>query len=160
MSNTHIPSSSNDVPANVVYTPEDGVAAFQGGTQISDSQGNWYAPGVIIVQVSGSAVSSSNPLPVTGRISLSATATLTSVAGSASSVSLLALNASRKGLYVFNESSAILYLAFAGVASLTAYTTQIAANTFFQMPIDPVYTGVISGIWGSATGNARITQFS
>ncbi len=90
---------------------------------------------------------------------IAATSTLTSVASSATTVSLLALNGARKGLYVFNESTAILYIAYAATASLTAYTTQIPANSLFEMPL-PAYTGAISGIWASANGNARITELT
>jgi len=72
----------------------------------------------------------------------------------------LALNTSRKGAYFFNDSTAVLYLAYAATASTTAYTVQIPANSFFEMPPEPVFTGAISGIWASANGNARITELS
>lgn len=90
----------------------------------------------------------------------SANATLSSVASSATTVVLSAANPNRKGWYVFNDSTAILYLAFAATASLSSYTVQIPANTFYEMPPEPVYTGTISGIWSAANGNARITELS
>ena len=69
-------------------------------------------------------VSASSPPPT------SATATLSSVNGAASSTQLLAANTGRKGAYFYNDSTAILYLAFAGSASTTAYTLQIASQWF------------------------------
>ena len=90
----------------------------------------------------------------------SSTATLSSVASSATTVSLLASNTARKGMTVFNESTAILYLAYAATASTTAYTVQIPANSYYELPFIKTYTGAISGIWSAANGNARITELS
>src|SRR5579859_6856713 len=52
-----------------------------------------------------------------------ATGTKSNVAGSASSVTILASNTSRKGAMVYNDSTAILYLDLSGgVASTTSYS--------------------------------------
>lgn len=89
------------------------------------------------------------------------TGTMSSVAGSASSVTILASNASRRGAAVFNDSSAILYLAVsATTASTTAYTVQVAANSYYELPTNRLYTGQLTGIWASATGSARVTEWS
>ena len=91
----------------------------------------------------------------------SATATRSNVAGAASDTSLLASNAARKGALFFNDSTAILYLAYgAAAASLTSYTVQVPAQGFFEMPPQPVYTGAIRGIWSAANGNVRISELS
>jgi len=87
------------------------------------------------------------------------TGTITSVAGSASDVSILASNASRKGASVFNDSTAILYLALANTTSSTsAYTVQLAPSAYYEVPAG--YTGVLKGIWASAAGNARVTEWT
>ena len=91
------------------------------------------------------------------------TGTLSSVAASASDTTILASNASRKGATVYNDSSAILYLALANTtSSTTAYSVQIAANGYYELPVNQggVYTGVLKGIWASATGNARVTELT
>ena len=91
----------------------------------------------------------------------SATATRSNVAGAASDTSLLASNAARKGALFYNDSTAILYLAYgAAAASLTSYTVQVPAQGFFEIPPQPVYTGAIRGIWSAANGNVRITELS
>lgn len=90
----------------------------------------------------------------------SITSTITSVAGSATTVSLLASNVSRKGMTVQNESTAILYLKFGATASLTSYTVQIPAGAYYELPFIRVYTGAIDGIWSAANGNARITELT
>ena len=82
--------------------------------------------------------------------------TLTNVASSASNVTLIAANANLRLLTVFNDSTAILYLKYGATASTTSYTVRIAAGGYFEMP-QPIYTGVIDGIWASANGSARIT---
>jgi hypothetical protein len=96
----------------------------------------------------------------TSTVITSSTSTITSVAGAASSTSLLASNANRKGAYFFNDSTATLYLAFAGSASTSTYTVQIVSNGFYEMPNPSVYTGAIFGIWSAANGNVRITELS
>lgn len=99
--------------------------------------------------------------PVSGTVTADptfpATAAVTSVAASASNVTLKASNAARRGLSVYNDSSAILYVKFGATASSSSYTIQMAANSYYELP-QPCYTGIIDGIWASATGNARITE--
>jgi hypothetical protein len=88
----------------------------------------------------------------------SATAALSNVAGSASNVTLLAANVARLGATIFNDSSAILYVKMGATASVTSYTVQIAAGGYYELPYG--YTGLIDGLWASATGNARITELT
>lgn len=106
---------------------------------------------VAIVDSSGAIV---NPLTTS-----TATATLSNVAGSASSVTLLASNTSRKGAIIFNDSSAILYVKFGATASTSSFTYRV--NPYNTLELKPVvYTGVIDGIFASATGNARVTELT
>ena len=90
-----------------------------------------------------------------------ATGTKSSVASSGSSVTILAANTARKGAVVYNDSTQILYLDLSGgTASNTAYSVQIPSNGFFELPGPTIYNGLITGIWASANGNARVTEFS
>jgi hypothetical protein len=84
------------------------------------------------------------------------TPTQASVAASATSVALLAANAARVGATVFNDSTATLYLKLGTTASTSSYTAQMPQNSYYETPFG--YTGAIDGVWGSATGNARITE--
>lgn len=91
---------------------------------------------------------------------LSGTGTQTIVASSASSVQIIAAdsNFGRIGVAIYNDSSAVLYLLLsATTASATVYTVQMAAGSYYEVPYN--YVGVINGIWASANGNARITEF-
>lgn len=100
-------------------------------------------------------------VPVQAAPRAATTATLTNTASSASNVAnLVALNTNRLGLTIFNDSSAILFLKYGTTASATSFTYEIPALAQWEMPVDPTYTGRIDGIWASANGNARITEFT
>ena len=86
-------------------------------------------------------------------------ATLSNVASSASNGALVAANANRLGLLVFNDSSAVLYLKYGETASTSSFTVKIAAGAYWEMP-QPIYVGQIDGIWASANGAARVTELT
>lgn len=89
----------------------------------------------------------------------SATDTNTTVAASAASVAILAANAARLGASVFNDSTVILYLRLnAGAASTSTYNVQVAPGFYYEFPFR--YVGAATGIWASATGNARVAEFT
>ena len=69
----------------------------------------------------------------------------------------------RAYLYVYNESSATLYLKFGASASTTSYTVLIAANGYYEMPTNNrtglcVFDGRLTAVWSSATGAAQVTE--
>jgi len=90
------------------------------------------------------------------------TGTITSVGDSASDTVILSSNSNRLGASIYNDSAAVLYLALANVvASTTTYSVQIAAGGYYELPANPVYTGVIKGVWSSAAGGAaRVTEYT
>lgn len=102
-----------------------------------------------------------NDVTVTGSVDPSrpANATLSSVAASVTSVSLLASNAARRQVIIVNDGNKTLYIAFAGTASATAFTVRLGGGQEFISEMNS-YTGAISGIWDSANGSARITEIT
>jgi hypothetical protein len=84
------------------------------------------------------------------------TSTTSTVAGSASSVQLLAHNGGRKGATVYNDSTALLYVKLGTTASTSDFTVKMQPDQYYEVPFD--YVGKIDGIWASATGNARMTE--
>lgn len=95
---------------------------------------------------------------VTAVKDLGGTATRTQVADNAADVQLLAANAARFSWSVYNDSTAILYLAMGGAAATTTnYTAQVPPNSYFS---DDTYAGEVRGIWASdpGTGAARVTE--
>ena len=93
------------------------------------------------------------------RSLVAAAATLTNVASSASSVSLLAANTARRGLIVYNDSTQTLYLKFGVTASTTSFTYLMTPKSTLEM-ILPIYQVAIDGVWASANGSARITELT
>jgi hypothetical protein len=94
----------------------------------------------------------------------SLTGTISSVNDTDSSTTVLAANTARKGASFFNDSTALLYLAFASTtASATVYSVQVPAGGYFELPSWPsgVYRGIVVGIWASnASGAVRVTEFT
>jgi hypothetical protein len=99
----------------------------------------------------------------TFNIGTAPTSTLTNVASSATSVSLLAANNNRKTAIIINDSTSDLYVTLnASDASTTNYSLFLAAKvgntpSFLAINGDD-YSGEIRGIWSSANGFARITE--
>jgi len=90
----------------------------------------------------------------------SSTSTTSSVAGSVASVTLVASNASRLGATIFNDSTAILYLKLGSTASTTSFTVKLNQDDYYELPAQYIYTGIITGVWDSATGAARVTELT
>lgn len=87
-------------------------------------------------------------------------AALTQVPQNGSSVSLLAIDATRKGFVIENNSTAICFLAFAATATTAAggYTRRLQPNSAYESPTW-IYTGAISAIWAATgSGFAEITS--
>lgn len=92
------------------------------------------------------------------RLPVPGTATHSNVVGAASDTQILAAAATRKTFMVFNDSSAVLYLKFGTGASSSSHAFQIQPGELYSD--ESRWTGVVNGIWASATGNARVTEFT
>lgn len=97
-----------------------------------------------------------NPSSVTVAESTSGTSTPTTVASSATSVTILAANSNRKGATIWNESTSNLFIEFGITATAAAFTAKLTAGGYYELPFH--YTGVISGIWSVANGNALVRE--
>ena len=93
------------------------------------------------------------------RSLVAAVATLTNVASSATTVSLLAANTNRRGVIIFNDSNQSLYVKYGATASTTSFTYLMTPKSTWEM-ILPIFQGAIDGIWASANGSARITELT
>ena len=99
-----------------------------------------------------------NPASVTVAESTSGTSTPTTVAASTTSVTILTANSNRKGATIWNDSTATLYLEFGATATTSAFTAKLLAGGYYEVPFN--YTGVISGIWTAANGNALVRELT
>lgn len=94
------------------------------------------------------------------KLSEATTSAITSVNDSATSISLLATNANRKGATFHNDSTEILYLKLGTTASLTSFSARLLPNGYYEIP-SCGYTGAIDGIWAAnASGAVRITELT
>lgn len=94
-----------------------------------------------------------------GAISPADAAAVSSVASSATAVTIMAANAARRSIGIYNDSTQILYIKFGTAATTSDFTTKIHPDTLYEMP-DPAYQGIITGIWAAANGNARVTELT
>ncbi|MHC5768718.1 MAG: hypothetical protein ACYTXI_24465 [Nostoc sp.] len=99
-----------------------------------------------------------NPAAVTVAESTSGTSTPTTVASSITSVTILAANSNRKGGTIWNDSLATLFLEFGATAAPNAFVAKLYAGGYYEIPFH--YTGVISGIWSAANGNALVRELT
>lgn len=97
-----------------------------------------------------------NPIPTSVP---TRTPTTTSVVSSASSVTILASNANRRGVSVFNDSTATLRLSFSNPATTANAFIGLPAGAFLLLDQQMMITGAIYGIWASANGTAQVTEF-
>lgn len=84
------------------------------------------------------------------------------VASAITSTLLLALNAARQGVVVHNDSSADLFVKFGTAASATSYVYKVSSQGHLVLPEpgQPLYTGVIHGIWSAAAGAATVNELT
>lgn len=90
-------------------------------------------------------------------------AVTSTVASSATVVTLLPANGRARMRTISNESTAILYIKYGSAASLTDYTASVGptgtnGSGYYEFPV-PLYGGIVTGIWAAANGNARITEY-
>lgn len=132
--------SSGDTGVMALAVRNDGAAASFSGTDAD------YTP---------HAVDAQGRQYVTQK---SPTATLSNVSASATSVTVLAANTGRLGAIVVNDSTVNAYVKYGTTASTTSFTVKMLPGDYHEVPFG--YTGIITGIWDSATGSARVTEIT
>jgi hypothetical protein len=111
----------------------------------------------------GSATDVSSAAPLPTLAAGSATSAVTNTASSATSVTLKASNASRKALYIYNAGTTDLFVKLGATATATtSYTVKLAPGDFWELPDDPIYTGIVDGIWSATVGGngALVTELT
>lgn len=88
------------------------------------------------------------------------TPTTTSVASSTTSVLLLAANANRRGLSIYNESTAILRISNSNPATNGNHFATLQPGGFYAEDLQAFTTGAIHGIWSAANGSAQVRELT
>jgi hypothetical protein len=97
--------------------------------------------------------------PVVQNAAVVAAAGVTTVASSATVVTLQAANADRRGLAIYNDGKQKLYVKLGAAASLIDFTVMIDKQEYYELP-QPMYVGEVTGIWDSVDGDARVTELT
>lgn len=139
------PSSAADLPVLI-----------SGNSTVVQGTNPWIVGGNSSIRANLSSTAADNP--VTAASVAVASATLSNVNASGSAVTVLASNASRNGAIVYNDSTTNLRIKFGTAASATSFTYFLGPGATWEMPPAITYTGIITGIWDSATGAARVTE--
>lgn len=100
-----------------------------------------------------------SPIPLEITIEAAATSVVTRVPSSTSSIMLVAANANRLGLLLYNDSSAMQYLKLGTTASLTDFTVILTPRMFYEVAA-PIYLGQIDVISSSTNGAIQVTELS
>ncbi len=98
-------------------------------------------------------------LRATSQLVRANTGNVTTVSASATNVTLLSNNPERGGAIIFNDSASAVYVKFGETATTSSFTYKMGAGDHLVLDAEAaLYTGVIDGIWDTATGNARVTE--
>jgi len=114
------------------------------------------SPAAVLINSAGAEVGiATNPLIVASR---TATSAITSVAASVTNVTILGSNANRKGATIYNNSASQLYLKLGATATTSSFSVLMWRDSYYEVPFG--YTGIIDGLWTTATGAALVTEIS
>lgn len=107
---------------------------------------------------SATPASSTNPLPVqSGSSTITGNGPQT-VTAAVTDTLILAANVNRRGVAIFNDSTAILSLSIGtNAASASNRSVPIQPSGYYEMPFG--YTGQIRGVWSAVNGAAKVTEF-
>ena len=84
---------------------------------------------------------------------------VTTVVSTIGLVTILTNNVLRRGASIYNFSTQPFYFKLGASADTTSYTLMMVSSGYYELP-KPVYTGIISGLWGSANGYALISELT
>jgi hypothetical protein len=125
------------------------------GRQILVGAGTAGSPVGGVVSIQG--VTSGTPLQITNQ--KTDTSTVSSVAGSTSTTTILASNTSRLGFTVYNASTKSMYLKLGSAASTSSYSVLLVKDAYWEDPFG--YTGIVTAVWDSGvSGNALVTEMT
>lgn len=120
--------------------------------------GNGSGASAVNIQDGGNSITVDGT--VTSSPTTSGTGTASNVNASATNVTLLASNASRKNAVFYNDSASICRVKCGATSSSTSFTLKMFPDSFFSLDNIPLYTGIVDGIWETATGVMRVTEFT
>lgn len=143
--------------AVAIASDQSAIPVSDGGGALTVDNGGTFA---VQASITGGTVVATQATTWTVTHTKSSSASHANVASSASSVTLLSSNSSRVGCYIYNDSTQILRIKFGSSASATSMVLPLKPQGVYEMPQVSPYTGIITGIWDSADGSARVTELT
>lgn len=140
---------NNASGAGAVNIQDGGNSITVDGTVSSVQSGTWTTARSWVLSTTTDSVST-NPV-----VSSSVTVTRLSTSTTPNTISA---NANRKQLMIDTEAGIHYVLLGAGTVSSTNYSVQLTANSYYEVP--SMWTGVVSLVKSTGTGNAQITEIS
>lgn len=112
-----------------------------------------------IINTAGWVVSIANTanLAIYALDSAATGAVVTSIASTIGTVVLAAAQPKRVALSIYNASANPLYMKMGSGAKTTDFTLMMVGSGYYEMA-RPIYNGQFTGVWGTADGNALITE--
>lgn len=101
----------------------------------------------------------SDPVPILMDVTPRTLVNTVSVASSATSVSIVASNALRKGISIYNASTAALFLSYATPATSANSFMQMQPGSLLMLDQQLIVSNAIYGIWTAANGTAQVTEY-
>lgn len=148
--------STLNTSVNTLLKPASTLAAVTAITNTVTIKADTPANQTNALKVDGSAVTQ----PISNSLETTSTGTITSVANSTSSVSVLASNANRKGFILHNDSTTTVFVAYSATATLTAFTLRLTSQASYFSNQLPIYRGALSAISSAVNGSLRITELT
>lgn len=139
-----------------------GVAITNTPTVVANQGTNpWVISGGTAITNTPTVNQGTNPWIISGGVAITqtvSTSVITRVANSVASQTLATPNASRKALFLFNDSATTnCYVKMGATASLIDFTIKMFATDTYIMDA-PRYIGVIDYICDAASGNMEVTE--
>lgn len=100
-----------------------------------------------------------DPVPILLDVAPRTLVETVSVASTTSSTEIVAANANRKGISIYNNSTAALFLSYATPATEANSFMQMQPGTLLMLDQQLIVSSAIYGLWTAANGTAQVTQY-
>lgn len=113
--------------------------------------------GKVGLQFAGVDLSAANRLPIDSVVAAAATDRSGTITTGGTAQTLMALNATRRGYWVQNLSSADLWISTIGTAAASQPSLKLVAGALYETPVHHTSTATVS-IFGATTGQAFVAR--
>lgn len=100
-----------------------------------------------------------SPILISGNFQTAGISVVTRVPSSTTNQILILSNADRKGLLLYNDSTADQFIKLGTVATTTDFTVKLTRHMFYEVAT-PVYVGQIDVISSSTDGAIQVTELT